>query len=242
MPGRWLSLCLESVADWAREQAFDYHLSGDEIFDLLPLALNEKFRDQAVVRSDLARLLSVREALNNGYQRAVWVDADFLIFDSQGLELPDASFSPGREVWVQGQGSARRAYKKVHNAFMQFTSQDPFLDFWIAAATRLLDRADAPVVQQFIGPKFLTVQHNIVDFDEVKPAAMFSPLVMQDILNGGGEALDLMLRRQESPVCGANLSLSHIGREIDGVLIGEAEASEVTERLLKHKEPLRLPD
>lgn len=230
----WIAACLESVRSWASGRGYEYAFIGDEIFDVLPTELREKFANQPVVRSDLARLLKAREFLASSYDRVIWADADFLIFDPDALFVSDVtSFAFGREVWLQeGERGKVRAFSKIHNAFFVFTRANAFLDFYIHAALILLTRADAPVVPQFIGPKFLTLQHNLIGFDEIVSAAMFSPLVLRDILTGGGEALSLMLDKQGCLPGGANLSLSHVGRRTDGVVINDADAQGVVERLL----------
>ncbi len=61
---------------------------------------------------------------------------------------------------------------------------------------------------------------------------------MRDILNGGGPTLALMLEEQGSVVCGANLSLSHVGKEVDGVVIKVGEATKVVDLLLRDGLPL----
>lgn len=240
----WIRACLESVQAWAQSVGHDYVLLGDEIFDGLPRGVAEKFAGQPVVRSDIARLLKSRYFLESdsleggwaesGYDRVIWADADFLIFNPDAFVVPsDVSFAFGREVWVQaGADGNLRASKRVHNAFFVFDRGNPFLDYYIHAALRLLERAEAPVVPQFIGPKFLATQHNLIGFDEIDAAAMFSPLVMRDILDSGGPALALMLDKQGCRPGGANLSLSHVGREVDGVTIGQGDAARVVEILL----------
>lgn len=230
----WIKACLESVQAWAQSVGHDYVLLGDEMFDGLPRGVTEKFAGQPVVRSDIARLLKTQNLLESGFDRVIWADADFLIFTPDAFVVPfDVSFAFGREVWVQaGAAGGLRASMRVHNAFYVFAKVNPFLDYYIHAALRLLERAEAPVVPQFIGPKFLATQHNLVGFDEIDAAAMFSPLVMRDILDSGGPALALMLDKQGCVPGGANLSLSHVGREVDGVTIGQGDAARVVEILL----------
>lgn len=235
----WIATCLESVRAWALSAGHDYVLLGDELFDCLPRTIAEKFESQPVVRSDIARLVAAREFFETGFDRVIWADADFLIFAPGDFVVPQGVlFAFGREVWVQaGPTGKLRASTRVHNAFFMFEKANPFLDYYIHAALRLLERAEAPVVPQFIGPKFLATQHNLIGFDEIGGAAMFSPLVMRDILDGGGPALALMLDKQGCSPGGANLSLSHIGREVDGVTIGNHEAAQVVEILLEQGLP-----
>jgi hypothetical protein len=230
----WIEACLASVEGWATACGFDYQFLGDELFDVLPKKVLEKYENQPVVRSDLARILIARSYLEGGYMRVIWADADFLIFSPAIFRLDeDPPYAFGKEVWVQKDGAGRlRSFGKIHNAFFQFSIGNAFLDYYIHAAEKLLSRAIAPVVPQFIGPKFLTSQHNLIGFDEITEAAMFSPLVLQDILNGGGEALALMKSEHDNEICGANLCLSQIGRPADGVSHDNDDALRAVKHLL----------
>ena len=210
-PG-WINMALESVRKWADVQGSDYRLLGDECFDVLPPDLRKKFEAQKVVMSDLARIILARTYLEEGFDQVVWADADFLVFDPEALFLPEEKFAFGREVWIEEEKGRLRARSKVHNAFMMFRSGNPFLDWYIHAARRLLERAEPPVVPQFIGPKFLSSQHNLIGLPEIQSAAMFSPPVLRDVLFGGGAARDLMLFHQGCLPGGANLSHSLVGQ------------------------------
>lgn len=228
----WIDTCLASVKGWAKRQGFDYQFLGDELFDVVPSMLREKFSAQKVVLSDLARLLHAERFLEEGYGRIIWADADFLIFDDESLILPDASFAFGREVWIEGKGQVLKARVKVHNAFMQFQSGNPFLGWYVHAALRLLEKAEAPVVPQFIGPKFLSSQHNLIGLPEIPAAAMFSPLTIQDVLSGKREAVDLLCHHQGAKIGGANLSRSHVGRQGEEVVLTNDDMLVAVRRLL----------
>jgi hypothetical protein len=214
LPFRWQQACLDAVAAWAARCHYDYRFIGDEIFDLLDASLRPIIADQVVIASDLARLKSLQRGLAEGYDCVIWCDADFLVFEPQGLVLPDSDFALGREVWVQREESGRlRAFVKVHNAFMMFRRGNHFLDFYADSAARLLARNQGGMPPQFIGPKLLTALHNIVQCPVVETAGMLSPLVMRDLLAGEGEALDLFRQKSTASPVGANLSASLYERE-----------------------------
>jgi hypothetical protein len=190
LPAAWYACCTESVVRWVDRQAFSYRWLGDEIFDLLDTGLREKLSSQPVVASDLARLRALELGLLEGHERVVWVDADVLVLDPAELRLPEAGALFGREVWVQRSADRRlKVHRKVHNAFMAFTANDPVLPFYRHAAERILRRYDGPMVPQLVGPKLLTLLHNAIGFDVLEEAAMLSPAVTKDLLAGGGEAL-----------------------------------------------------
>ena len=209
LPCPWLRRCLDSVADWARLNRYEYRYLGDELFAPLDRELLEKTRTQRVIASDLARLISLQRGLAEGFDRVVWCDADFLIFDPTRFVLPDSEFALGREVWVQHDKRQRlRAYVKVHNALLMFRRDNHFLDFYQASAERLLRLNQGTMPPQFIGPKLLTALHNIVQCPVMQSAAMLSPLVMRDRIAGEGEALRLFLQESAVVPAGANLSSS----------------------------------
>jgi hypothetical protein len=186
---------------------------GDELFDGVPAAIRDRTRGQTVIASDFARLLVLRDALRSGRETVVWLDADFLIFAPAVFALPDVPCAVGREVWVQPDRQGRlKAWKKVHNAFLMFRQGDSLLDFYIDVAQRLLMRNRRPVPSQFIGPKLLTALHNVVGLPVLENAAMLSPMVIADILAGGGAALDLFIRRSPQVPAAANLCISSCDR------------------------------
>lgn len=205
---------MESVTAWAESNHFQYRFIGDEIFDLVEPELMAKAGAQTVIASDLARLKSMQQGLDEGFDCVVWCDADFLIFNPQDLVLPVVDFAFGREIWVQANDKGSlRAYPKLHNALMMFRRGNTCLDFYADTAARLLRLTQGSMPPQFIGPKLLTALHNIASFPVMERAGMLSPLVMRDILAGGGAALDLFLRKSPEPPAGANLSSSLTERE-----------------------------
>jgi len=214
LPCSWLRRCLDSVADWARLNRYEYRYLGDELFAPLDRELLEKTRTQRVIASDLARLISLQRGLAEGFDRVVWCDADFLVFDPTRFVLPDADFALGREVWVQHDKRQRlRAFIKVHNALLMFRHGNHFLDFYHASAERLLRLNQGTMPPQFIGPKLLTALHNIVQCPVMENAAMLSPQVLRDRIAGKGEALRLFLEKSTVAPAGANLSSSLTQRE-----------------------------
>jgi len=228
----WIEGCLSSVERWANGLGADYQFLGDALFDLVPDSLRSKFATQPVVLTDLARLRLMLSALQGEYERALWLDADMLIFSPEQLMLPAAGHAVGREVWVQSEAGKLRAFSKVHNALLMATRDDSFLPFYADTAESLLRRVEQPVVPQFIGPKWLTAQHNISGLNVVESAGMLSPLALADISEAGGDALRLACRKHASPLAALNLSASYVGKATDGVCNQETDYERVVEYLL----------
>jgi len=229
LPFTWLQACLDSVADWAGLNGYEYRFLGDEIFDQVVPTLLQKAGGRGVIATDLARLSLLRQGLDQGFDRVVWCDADFLVFRPEAFVLPPAAFALGREVWVQlEQGGRPRAYPKVHNALLMFQRGNHFLEFYADTAERLVRLQQGGMPPQFVGPKLLTALHNIARFPVMEIAGMLSPCVMRDILNGGGAALELFLKKSPAALAGANLSASLTAREG----FGEAEMETLIRKLL----------
>ena len=209
LPYRWIEACLESVRDWSDLNDYTYRFIGDELFAQVPADLLAKLSDQLTVASDLARLLVLQNVLKEGFGTVIWLDADFLIFDPSAFVIPDQSSAVGREVWVQHDRHGKlKTYKKVHNAFLMFRSDNSLLDFYSDTAIRLLSKNEGDIPPQFIGPKLLTALHNVAIFSVMESAGMLSPLVITDILSGEGAALDQFIAHSPEAIAGANLCVS----------------------------------
>lgn len=228
---------MASVRYWASYHGWEYRFVGDEIFDRVPVWYQERAAGRLPVITDLGRLILIREALAEGADTAVWLDADVLVFDAAEFHLEiadDHAFA--REHWVQptdreGPGRDFKVYKNVHNAFCLFSHGNAVLEFYIHACERIMRRVDGGVPNQIVGTKLLTALHNIIGFPLIDDVGMISPLVLSDIAAGGGAALDLLIAKSLEPLKAANLCSSLVGAATDGVDIDEALMERVVERL-----------
>lgn len=216
LPAPWLETCTTSVRRFAAASGFDYRWLGDELFDGVPAPLLEKTRNQRVVATDLARLVALEAALDQGFDPVVWVDADVLVLDAERFRLLAATAQFGREVWVQREASgALRVYRRIHNALMAFSPAEPVLPFYRFAAARILERYErtaepVAMVPQLIGPKLLTLLHNAIGFDVLESAGVLSPPVITDLLAGGGRALERYLSSCTEDVLAVNVCGSSV--------------------------------
>lgn len=217
---------MASVRDWANDKGFGYRFEDDALFARLPEDIFEKLlggeRKHVVVATDLARLYWLREVLESGAETALWLDADIFVCDPVRFTLPGSLFAVGREVWVQ-QGSDHKlqSYKKVHNAYLLFRRDNPFLSYYLHAAEQIIRQHNGRhMVPQLIGPKLLTALHNVVQCPVAERAGMLSALVLRNVLEGGGDALRLFLQR--SPECPAAVNLCG-----SSVQSGEVSADEM---------------
>ena len=221
LPVKWLESCIHSVKAWAELNQFDYQFIGDELFDYISNKLVEKTNRQRVIATDLARLKALQKYLQKEYSTVIWCDADFLIFAPDRFILPQDSYAVGREVRIQQNEKQKlSAYIKVHNAFMMFRRGNTFLDFYTDTAERLLTLNNGSMPAQFIGPKLLTAIHNIAQFPVLETAGMLSPMVIKDMAQQTGAALDMFHHHSPQPIAAANLCSSLYQR-------GETRESEI---------------
>jgi hypothetical protein len=188
---------------------------GDELLQLVPDRLRAKLSAQpTVIATDLARLYALENALAEGFDQVIWIDADVLVIDPSRLCLASGGAVFGREVWVQvgsmDDKKRLRVHRKIHNAFMAFQADDPVLPFYRYSAERILERYQGPMIAQLVGPKLLTLLHNAIGFEVLEEAAMLSPAVALDLLDGGGRALDRFVAESLVPPAAINLCGSSI--------------------------------
>ena len=206
----WIADCLASVRVWADTRGFEYAFHDDSAFDLVPDWYREKLVGRPPIVMDLARLLLLHAALEGGYDRAVWFDADTLIFAPTRLDLPGTPQAFGHEVWIEDDARGRlRARRNVHNAALLFARDNSALPFLIDTVKSVIRRADPDrIAPQMVGPKLLGALHSIADFPLWPGCGAFSPPVIRDIAAGGGPALDLLKRESDPLPAAANLCQS----------------------------------
>ena len=207
LPADWLQICIDSVKHWVRLNDYEYKFIGDELFDSVSTEVLKKTKRQKIIATDLARLRVLQKYLDKDYETVIWCDVDFVIFNPQQFKLPDEQYALGREVWIQKNAKSPdrlSAHTKVHNAFMMYRKENVFLDFYADTAERLLLQNMGSMSPQYIGPKLLTALHNIAQCPVLETAGMLSPLVIKDIAQGGGDALELFLQESSHPIYAAN--------------------------------------
>ncbi|MBT6095956.1 MAG: hypothetical protein HOH04_13815 [Rhodospirillaceae bacterium] len=231
VPG-WIEKCMASVRHWASLHGFEYRFIGDEIFDRVPAWYQDRAQGRMPVITDLGRLVLVREALMEGADTAVWIDADVLVFDAADFRIDIADdHAFGREIWVQPAGKDLKVYRNVHNAFCLFRQGNAVLDFYIHSCERIMRRVSGGVPNQIVGTKLLTALHNIIGFPLIDDVGMISPLVLSDVAEGGGTALNLLIAKSAAPLKAANLCSSLVGGVADGIAIEETLMERAVSRL-----------
>lgn len=181
------------------------------------------------IAADYARLVAMRNLLSEKEaDQVIWLDADVYVLDANMVLSSEKSCAFGFEVWIQQEGKTLRARKNVHNAVCLFKPGCVVLPFLIDTVASIIQRANPEsIAPQMVGPKLLSALHSLHDFTLLPQVGALSPEVAGDVINGGGPALDLLLKKTGDTLQAMNLCSS---------LINEADAARVIDgiSLLRH--------
>ncbi len=222
----WMTQCIASAQTLADANSWSYRFMGDEFFDLVPHTIHVKLSDKLAMMSDFARLAWAKDLFKQDQtvDRIIWLDADVCVFAPHLLDIDETlDFVVGRQFWIQpDQGNDLKIFNQVPNALMVFTRHSPALEFLLHSITTMAERMEQISSPQMFGPKLLTALHNIVGFDVIESVGMASPLVLRDLAQDNGQALDTLLRNSKDPLAALNLCGSYKDQTIDDVLCDDA--------------------
>jgi hypothetical protein len=229
----WIARSMETVRAWAEASGFAYERLDDAFFAPVPGWYRDKVEGEPVRMSDLARLLTARRLLAT-HDRAVWVDADVVIFDPARFTVDaPAGYAFCREAWITRAPDGRIVHEpRVNNAVSVFARGNPFLDFYVHACESIVRRTEGPVGKLAVGTAFLTRLSLAMPLPVLGSVALPSPLVLVDLARGGGSLVGLYMNRFGGPARAANLCSSLRGHEVEGVRIDDALLSAVLDRLV----------
>ena len=233
-PGTFVEKAVQSVMTWAKQSGHAYEHLDDALFDFVPEWCIEAAHGRMQMVADIARLIWIQNLLDDGWHRVVWLDADVYIYrpDAMNIDVPEG-YAFSHEDWVQpGPNGHPRIHRNVHNACLIFTPAGRVtLDFYLQSALSLFCRGGSDVPPQFVGPKLLTALHNTVVFPLNHTVGMASPLVLQDLSNGGGPAWNLLNKERGNTLAALNMCTSLLGSTVDGVTITESMMIDAIEYL-----------
>ncbi len=232
----WIERCLASVRQWAAAQGFEYRFCDDHFFQYAPAWYRNRVQDNILLVADLARLALAKELLEESCERAIWVDADVLVFAPERLRIEvDEGFAFCRELWLapSPQPGQLAGTLRVNNAVSVFVKGNRLLDFYIDACERIVRSAQGELNVLSVGTRFLTDLHRHLSFPLIEQVGLFSPVLMR-ILTDGHVAQAIRLYRQTagSPIHAANLCASFRNTQADGVDMTDALYSRAIDNLL----------
>lgn len=237
-PPRWLLRCLETSEAWAKSQGYDY--SGDnDMYAFVPDWYAEKARVYPNVIADLARLVMARHFLDQGYDRAIWLDADVVVFDPERFQVDlSQPFLVCGEVWLDtdpeddyGAGPLH-CKPQVTNSITMFSRGNAFLGDYIARCLEIVRDAPETAPRLSVSNHYLTPLSKTMTLPQVHELALTSPILMHGLVEGIPEILELYAAYMEAPVRAANLCFSFRGKTHKGIPVTDAFFDRTIDHLL----------
>ena len=231
---RAIERALASVRAWAASRGCDYRFHDDRFFDVLPAWYRERVGDHKLVLANLARLSVARSALVGGYERAIWIDADVLVFDPARFDVrTPGGFALCRETWVERRGFDLVAEPKVNNAVCAFERGNRFLDFAIWAHEALVRDRPERVYRFGTSTTLLTMLHAATPLPLVDNVAVLTPAMLRELAaDGDGPALATLRKRHGARMHAANLGGSLIGVPHNSIVATAEHYDAAVDRLL----------
>jgi len=205
----WIAHCMESVRAWALQRGHDYRLVGDEAFDLCGPEYLAQVGANVRAITNLARLELVRAAHGDGYDSAVWVDADVLVFKPGTWSVDEVDrYAFARETWVglapNGNG---RAFSAVNNSVFVCRRGEPDLEFLIDATRHVASHRRIADNYQVGGDLIKGLRVSLA-FETLPTVGMFSSFSVLALARGADEIVALQARLHGGPIYAANLCAS----------------------------------
>jgi hypothetical protein len=204
----WIVACIASVRAWAGNSGWDYTFMDDGFFSLAPEWARRRCGDNIYAVADLCRLQMIKDALEKGYDRAVWVDADVLIFTPANLDI---STSDGHgfayELFFRlEQGGGYSVQESLNNSVMVFEKGQEVLELYLDASLDTLCQAsEGPIPRTALAPALLHKLHPHIKPGCFYGVGLFTLAMMGEIANGGGRLINDYVRAVPAPLGAANL-------------------------------------
>jgi hypothetical protein len=228
---------MTTVRAWSALRGYDYQLIGDEFLLLAPAWYRQKATGFITIITDLSRLIASRQYLKDGFECAIWIDADVVIFNPALLQVDAAwPYSYCREVLLtRNLNGKMSADVRVNNAICVFR-QDAIshLDEYIFACTSNVSRLSSLWDNAEVGTKLLTVAHRRQHFQILSAVGLLTPLVMDAILREDNETLTYFKVWHNGPIGAGNLCNSLRGGEKLGRIPDEKYSATVDKLLRDH--------
>jgi hypothetical protein len=178
----WMACCMDSVANWTRARGYEYRFIGDELFDLLPKWFALSHSGRMLPLTDLARLKAAKKYLEEGFTRAVWIDADVLIFDTANFSVEtEFGFAFCRELWLEKRWGSTIADNRINNCVSVYERDNSFLNFYIYAAEALARAKGRDLTDWDIGTNLLSTLGRTLPLPLLGNVGMFSAQIVHSL-------------------------------------------------------------
>ena len=227
----WIERCLRSVREWSELRGFDYSFADDSSFALCGAEYLARVGKNMRAIVNLSRLELAKDAHERGYDRAIWLDADVLVFHPELFSIDVVErYAFARETWVSKRDGNWTHSSNVNNCAFVCMKGEPDLDTLIRLTRDVgVHRKIEKSLQT--GTYLLTGLQQSLAFELLDNVGLFSNHVVKAIANGDEGAMGMQAIAHETPVFAANLCAS----DRDPPPVSEAEAETVVDRLLESR-------
>lgn len=233
---RWQERCIASVREWVEANGLEYRYVDDRLLEIVPAWYRERCGTQKLPVTDLGRLLLLKEALAEpGCERALWVDADVVVFDPGRLRVPEeGDYAFCLEYWqYRHPEKGMQCRRGANNSFIFMRRNSPMLPFYIDQCERIVaDTAPRNLWHDSVGTRFLSRLAYTMPLPVVAHAGLFSPGLVIELAAGGEEYSRDYASGTRGAVACANLCGSMAGRPVWDSLMREQHLEAAVERLL----------
>lgn len=225
----WIARCLASAQAWTKQSGYDYRFVDDRIFDLCGSEYLARVGDNKRSITNLARLELTRIVLDEGYNRAIWLDADIFVFAPDALSIDVTTrYAFSKEAWITVDAAGNVACtRSINNAAFVFMRGEPDLGFLISAIRHVALHRDLKTNYQ-VGVFLLTGLEQTLDFTLLRTVGMLSPFMLRAIVDDNVP----LLRRQAvefgDPIFAANLCLALAGDNSEATIAAAMDKLEAT--------------
>lgn len=212
----WLQKCMLSVKDWAKYYGYEYELIGDSFFDFTPSWC--KATDKWVI-TDICRLVWLKQETKS-YDRVVWADADFLIFNKDIAQLGSEDHGFSYESFG------------LNNAFMYFNRGSKVLDHYYELSKQVIINEE--IIRTSIGSDLL---RKIAGLNVLKFCGLLHRPVTTELLQGYGKELDKLVSKLPAPLAAANMCnfVRDLSPHSNDIIFTDIEFLKVVDLLLTTK-------
>jgi hypothetical protein len=179
----WIERCLDSAKRWAALRGYDYLCTDDRAFALCGDDYLARVNGNLRAIANLFRLELVRQAHRDGYERAVWIDADIFVFAPETFSIDGvARYAFARESWIEiiGPGTPSacwRATAGTNNSVLVCRRDEPDLEFLIAATRHVALHREVRTNYQ-VGGDLIKGLRASLDFEMLGSSGMFSNYIV----------------------------------------------------------------
>jgi hypothetical protein len=204
----WISRCLASVRAWAQAKGYDHWLTDDRAFALCGDDYLAKVGDNPRSITNLCRLELIKRALASGYDRAIWMDADILVFAPQQLDFAAAErISFPHETWLWRNGRGWGFSRTLNNCVVVCPKGDPDLDL-IIQATRHRALHHPVTINRQVGVDLIRGLHQFLQFPLLSNVGMLSNHGVTALAQNHEQLIRQQALYHQTPIYAANLCAS----------------------------------